>query len=83
MERWFLKNNISWIKSFLRDTLQFRAYSLINGPKCCGALSLGEEQELEEREGEVENGGEEYRASEFSEKTVEMATSTMPWHISG
>lgn len=54
----------------------------MNGPKCCGARSLGEEQELEEREGEVENGGED-RASAFSEKTVEMATSTMPWHSSG
>lgn len=65
---------------FLRT--QYRAYSLMNGPKCCGARSLGEEQELEEREGEVENGGED-RASAFSEKTVEMATSTMPWHSSG
>lgn len=44
---------------------------------------MGEEHELEEREGEVENGGEVYRASAFSEKTVEMATSTMPWHSSG
>lgn len=55
----------------------------MNGPKCCGALSLGEEQEVEEREGEVENGGEADKASAFSEKTVEMATSTMPWHSSG
>lgn len=44
---------------------------------------MGDEQELEEREGEVENGGEEYRASAFSEKTVEMATSMIPWHSSG
>lgn len=58
--------------------MRYHAYNLMNGPKCCGALSLGEEQELEEREGEVENGGEEDRASAFSEKTVEMATSTMP-----
>lgn len=62
---------------------QYHAYSFMNGPKFCGALSLGEEQELELREGDVENGGEEERKSAFSEKTVEMATSTMPWHSSG
>ncbi|TRY87167.1 hypothetical protein DNTS_024232 [Danionella cerebrum] len=49
-----------------------------NGPKCCGALILGEEQALEERDGEVENGGEDERASALREKTVEMATSTIP-----
>jgi len=39
---------------------------------------LGEEQELVERDGEVENGGEDERASALRENTVEMATSTMP-----
>lgn len=55
----------------------------MNGPKCCGALIFGEEQALVVREGEVENGGEEEKASALKENTVEMATSTMPWHISG
>lgn len=39
---------------------------------------MGEEQELEDRDGEVENGGEDKMASALREKTVEMATSTMP-----
>lgn len=39
---------------------------------------MGEEQELEDKDGEVENGGEDERASALREKTVEMATSTIP-----
>lgn len=57
-------------------------YSLMNGPKWWGALILGEEQLLEVRDGEVENGGEHERASAVGENTVEMATSTIPWHNS-
>lgn len=45
---------------------------------------MGEEQQLfEVREGDVEKGGEQERGSTVREKTVEMATSTMPWHSSG
>lgn len=38
---------------------------------------------VEEREGDVENGGEVERGSTVREKTVEMATSTIPWQSSG
>lgn len=68
-----------WQKQHLATAI----YSLMNGPNWWGALILGEEQELVERDGEVENGGEDERASALRENTVEMATSTMPWHSSG
>lgn len=45
---------------------------------------MGEEQQLfDVREGDVEKGGEQERGSTVREKTVEMATSTIPWQSSG
>lgn len=45
---------------------------------------MGDEQQLlDVREGDVEKGGEQERGSTVREKTVEMATSTIPWQSSG